>query len=89
MDALNLSPIDRLLRTGDITRYEGDLLSDARQARRMLDDFNDFNRIVQDPDSARPTLSTRLEESRRFNEEILTEALQLETGKGSLVDVLA
>jgi hypothetical protein len=80
-----LSPIDRLLGMGNIQKYDGDPIADARKARRQLDEFNQVNRIIADPEKARPSLSQILNETYTLNKQIINEALGAAPPKGGRI----
>ena len=84
----SLSPIDRLLRTDNIFNYQGDLLSDARRARKAIDTFNRVNDIIQNPEKARPTMSQLLNESYQVNFDLLSHSLNQTSSKGLHINKL-
>ena len=83
-----LSAIDRILRTTDIFSLEGGAEANARQAREMLDTFSRVNDIIQNPESANPTLSQRMRETADLSRQVLSADLATKLGKGLKLDIL-
>jgi hypothetical protein len=74
---MNVSgPIDRLLRTNNILEYQGDVIEDAKRARKDLDTFNRVNQIISTPEKNDRIVSESLRSAYQAHKDILSGAIE-------------
>jgi hypothetical protein len=84
---MNVSgPIDRLLRTNNILEYQGDVIEDAKRARKDLDTFNRVNQIISTPEKTGRTVNESLRATYQANKDILSGAIERSIEKNLGID---